>query len=398
MNPLISVIIPMYNRENTINRAIDSVLEQSYGNVEIIVVDDASTDGSINQLKKYKEKVKVISLEENHGAGYARNVGVDFADGEYVAFQDSDDCWYKNKLEIQMKYMLDNRYIACFCPYIRYSIDKRVSIVPSNKIFSYEQIEDSLKKILTSTNIIGTPTLVIKKSVFMEIGKFDISLSKNEDYEFAIRLIKNYDIGFVSEPLMEAYLQEENSITLNNDDWDAEIKILNKHHDFLDLESNILRYCQSHYFEENENVRYDRIDEISRIVNKNIDVRNIVLNYYYKKYKELEGIQYQENYTYINNLEDGKFIIYGAGEIGERAYNYFEMKGKKPRCFVETTVNKKKELHGITIVGLNDIKDKSVNIVVAAGKKNRLEIIESLINGGYYNFRVFEEYANFQMI
>ena len=100
----ISVIIPTYNREHTILNSVKSVLNQTYQNFEIIVVDDGSSDNTIDLLKKLNsDKIKVIVNETNKGAPYSRNRGIDLATGEYIAFQDSDDIWFEKKLEVCLK-------------------------------------------------------------------------------------------------------------------------------------------------------------------------------------------------------------------------------------------------------------------------------------------------------
>ena len=117
-HPLVSVIIPVYNREKTIVRALRSVLNQTYANYEIIVVNDGSTDGSLSLIRSFvDDRITVISLSENHGASFARNIGMTEAKGEYTALQDSDDEWLADKLEIQVDYMFNNGLYAVFCPY-----------------------------------------------------------------------------------------------------------------------------------------------------------------------------------------------------------------------------------------------------------------------------------------
>ena len=94
---LISVIIPTYNRRDKVTYAVKSVLDQTYSNIEVIIIDDASTDNTEAEIKKIKDdRIRYIYLEKNHGAAGARNVGIKEANGTYIAFQDSDDIWEKN--------------------------------------------------------------------------------------------------------------------------------------------------------------------------------------------------------------------------------------------------------------------------------------------------------------
>ena len=119
---LVSVIIPLYNRENTIRRAVDSILNQTYTNIEVLVVDDGSIDHSVQMLDKYidDDRVKVFCQKQNRGANAARNRGIREAKGEYIAFHDSDDAWVPDKLEKQLKCMETENYDVCFSSFKRF--------------------------------------------------------------------------------------------------------------------------------------------------------------------------------------------------------------------------------------------------------------------------------------
>ena len=113
--PLVSVVIPVYNRETTVGRAAASVLNQSYTNLELIIVDDCSNDNSLQVIHEFQDKrIIVITSEQNSGANAARNKGILAAKGQYVAFQDSDDEWVKDKLKIQMQDMINRDLSASF--------------------------------------------------------------------------------------------------------------------------------------------------------------------------------------------------------------------------------------------------------------------------------------------
>ena len=118
--PLVSVVIPVYNRMDTIERSINSVLNQTYKNIEIIVIDDGSIDDTLKIIEHLSiSDIKV--LKQNHGgANAARNLGISAAKGEFIAFQDSDDEWLPDKLEKQITYMLEGGYEACYCPFFLY--------------------------------------------------------------------------------------------------------------------------------------------------------------------------------------------------------------------------------------------------------------------------------------
>ena len=110
---LVSIVVPCYNVSKYIGAAIDSVLAQTYSNWELLITDDASTDDTVDIVSEYVERdhrIHLYRLEENCGAGMARNNSVAYAQGRYIAFLDADDWWYPNKLELQMRFMLSNGY------------------------------------------------------------------------------------------------------------------------------------------------------------------------------------------------------------------------------------------------------------------------------------------------
>ena len=115
--PLVSIVVPSYNVAKYIGAAIDSVLAQTYSNWELLITDDASTDGTVDVVTGYIERdarIHLYRLEKNCGAGVARNNSLEHAQGRYIAFLDADDWWYPNKLELQMQFMLSNGYEFTF--------------------------------------------------------------------------------------------------------------------------------------------------------------------------------------------------------------------------------------------------------------------------------------------
>lgn len=108
---MISIIIPTFNREHLIQKAVESVLDQSYTDIEVIVIDDGSTDNTEEKVRLIEdERVRYLKLNNNGGACRARNKGAEIARGEYLAFQDSDDIWHKDKLEKQIRFLEQGNY------------------------------------------------------------------------------------------------------------------------------------------------------------------------------------------------------------------------------------------------------------------------------------------------
>lgn len=192
--PLISVVIPTYNRAEFISSAIDSVLSQTHRNLELIIVDDGSTDNTEKIVNKY-DSVRYIKIN-NHGVGYARNIGIKASKGEYIAFLDSDDMWSCNKLELQLSHYLehpDAGIIVGSCGYIDKNGNKIGSKDISPPVISNEEMEIFMA-------IPGGPcNVLIKKSILDDIGGFDTSLLRSEDRDLWMRISRKYPVYGIQE-------------------------------------------------------------------------------------------------------------------------------------------------------------------------------------------------------
>ena len=224
MVPLVSVVIPTYNREGTICDCLDSVCNQTYPNIEIIVVDDCSTDNTKEIILNYKDsRVKYYRLQSNSGACVARNKGVELASGDIVAFQDSDDIWHKQKLEKQVHYLLLGKYEFITCGFIRFGHGKEEKI-------GYKDIGNDKTEVfcnLLNGNWVSTQTIVCYKYCFEKIS-FDKRVRRFQDWDIALQAVKYYRIGAMNEYLVNVYLQDD-SITVKNKTYESMIYILGKH-------------------------------------------------------------------------------------------------------------------------------------------------------------------------
>lgn len=198
--PLISVIIPTYNRGNIIERSIKSVLNQSYSNIECIIVDDCSTDNTEEVVKNIgDERLRYVKLEKNVGAIKARNVGIDLALGEYIAFQDSDDFFKEDKLLKQFTALTQNDADMVYCQMMREGYGEDCAIPDGESGFTDE-------KTVLERGCISTQCMFFKRDVIKQ-NKFDEDMiSWKEDLELAIRLVKNHKIYFLAEPLVDVFL------------------------------------------------------------------------------------------------------------------------------------------------------------------------------------------------
>lgn len=218
--PLVSVVVPTYNREATIRRSLISVLSQTYTNLELIVVDDGSTDATVNIVSDLDDsRVRYISTGGRKGACFARNLGVQKANGKLIAFQDSDDIWLPHKLAIQINQLMSSNAKAVFSRFVRVSesaltCELYPDIKTNSEFTLFKPGYDYVNKGHLRKNTLSTQTLLIYKDVFSELGGFDVKLPRFQDWDFSIRLFERYQVGFVREPLVNVYIQSD-SLTKN---------------------------------------------------------------------------------------------------------------------------------------------------------------------------------------
>lgn len=199
-NPRVSVIIPTFNRAQLLGRAIRSVLNQTYQDFEIIVVDDGSTDNTEEVVKSFNdERIRYTRHEQNRGAAAARNTGIKIARGDYIAFQDSDAEWLPEKLEKQMRIFKDAspKVGVVYTGSWRVEGNKK-TYTPSSKM---TQKEGDIHNILFETSLMGAPVTVIKKECFQRAGMFDEKFLHLVDWEMWIRISKYYHFRCINESL-----------------------------------------------------------------------------------------------------------------------------------------------------------------------------------------------------
>lgn len=197
-----SVVIPSYNRAKTITNSIQSVLNQKIKDLEVIIVDDGSTDNTKEVIESIKDDRIHYFYITNHGACYARNYGISQAKGKYIAFHDSDDEWHLDKLEI-----IDNLFNS-FNPDV---ICSGININDGNSIREYGPNLETGWVTTNSPFGTGTQTIVGKKEVFENI-KFDEKQPRLQDYDIMIRICQQYKVYYYKTPLVEQYIQND-SIT-----------------------------------------------------------------------------------------------------------------------------------------------------------------------------------------
>jgi glycosyltransferase involved in cell wall biosynthesis len=203
---LVSVVIPTYNTSNFLIKAIQSVINQTYKNWELIIVDDGSTDQTRQIVEEFQKKDSRIKyfFQNNKGQGAARNLGIKNASGNYIAFLDSDDEFFENKLERVISYFEKDKNIgfiytdAIIIGDYLYKKRRSEIVTPySGKIYTK----------LLFNNFITTSTVVVKREVLQNCGLFDESnfLRNFEDYDLWLRIAKKYKIEYIPEVLVKYY-------------------------------------------------------------------------------------------------------------------------------------------------------------------------------------------------
>jgi len=172
-DPLVSVIIPVHNCERYLAEAIESVLAQTYRPIEVVVVDDGSTDNSADIARSYQEIHYIY--QPHQGVAAARNVAIAAAQGEFIAFLDADDRWPSDKLRVQVEYLIEH-------PHVGYTISRL-----QNFLAPGVNLPPRVKKSLLERDQIGLMTLVARRTVFEQVGGFDPGYRVGSDFEWFTR-------------------------------------------------------------------------------------------------------------------------------------------------------------------------------------------------------------------
>lgn len=195
-NNLISIIIPCFNSERTIERAIFSIEKQTYKDIEVICIDDGSTDQTVNILERLSKKLGFLTIlknANNSGPSYSRNRGVSISQGEYIAFLDSDDYWHPQKLELQLQSI--NKYKYSFIATAAEPNLDTDFIVEAHNV----EIEHISFKKLLFKNFFSTPSVLMRKEIFLP---FDETQKFSEDYKLWLEISSNSlnKMGLIKSP------------------------------------------------------------------------------------------------------------------------------------------------------------------------------------------------------
>ena len=332
MKEKVSIIIPTYNRANIITKSIESVLNQTYENLELIIVDDGSSDNTEEVVKSINDRrIRYYKMKKNGGTAVARNFGISKAKCKYIFFQDSDDIFRNNKIEIQLKNMIENNSAMDFCKICIHEGDNEI-LVPTNEDDIKIANEGIVNK-LCENNVVSTQAILIKTEIAKKY-QFDPNIPNTDDYDLALRVAIDNKVSYTNIPLVDIYRQSDSitysmeklrksSLSMIKKDYKLSSEQLKKLYDNLLFHASRNKY-EEYYSEiqqlskSNEELKKD----LEELQNKNIKLESIndKLNEekknFIKKNKELESNcndlnnkynDYKEKYNSIINSKRWKF-------------------------------------------------------------------------------------------
>lgn len=232
---LVSAIITTHNRRELFIKALNSVINQTYKNIEILVVDDGSEDGTKEYMQSNElsnVKYLYIPKEKSKGGNYARNIGIKESKGDYIAFLDDDDEWHKEKIKKQVNYLEQNYKIGMVACAREYEYNFKNKKKQKNK----DIIEGNLKEKIFTMMPYTTSSIMIKRNILFETGLFDENLKCWQDYELLIRICQKTDIGVIKDYLLlyRVITSDKERITNNFDIFEESVEIIeNKHKDLI---------------------------------------------------------------------------------------------------------------------------------------------------------------------
>ena len=238
---LISIIIPYYKKKKYIDRSISSIINQTYSNLEIILVYDDDNKSELDYLintYNSNKKISIINNKRNVGAGLSRNLGISRARGKYIGFLDADDIWNKKKIEKQIKFMKDNKFKVSHTSYK--IIDENNKIIGKRKARTFYNYKDILKSC-----DIGLSTIVLERNILKKNIKFSNQKTK-EDFILWLKILeKKIHIGGLNQTLA-SWRSSKNSLSSSTyQKLKDGFKVYNKHMGYNTLKSIYLLICLS---------------------------------------------------------------------------------------------------------------------------------------------------------
>lgn len=296
----ISVVVPTYNREKLIKKTVQSLLKQTYDNLEIIIIDDGSTDNTEEVINEFADKrIKYIKLKKNKGACHARNVGIKKSKGKYITFLDSDDVYYKDKVKMQYENLISNNSDIDICK-IKVTCGNNHNVIPNDEAEKNILNKDLFNQ-LCSGNFISTPTIFGKKDIFKK-SPFDETLPRMQDYDLALRITKNYSLSYTNKILVHSYIQPD-SISSSDEKLIKAIDImLDKDYSFNEKQRNNFKHYLLDIYKSSRDQKY-------LTLNHEYNLLNVKYSDLIKEYSHLKNKYDNVNNSYKTIINSKKFKL-----------------------------------------------------------------------------------------
>jgi glycosyltransferase involved in cell wall biosynthesis len=228
--PLVSVIMPAYNASSTIDSAIRSILNQTYKDWELIVIDDGSTDNTADLIQSFNHPGILLIKQENQGQSGARNTGIDSSKGEYIAFLDADDLWEEDKLREQIDCFKKAKHELGFVHTGYREFDDKKEYKPKPLRFvRKKQLKGFVFDDLVIHNFVGVLTVMIPRKILDEVGVFDKSLINSPDWDLWLRITRKYPVDYVDKSLAR-YRLNPHGLSKNYESYEKNLWMLLERH------------------------------------------------------------------------------------------------------------------------------------------------------------------------
>ena len=384
----VSVIMPAYNRGYIISRAIESVINQTYTEWELIIVDDGSEDDTEKRVAEFKDdRIRYIHYDENRGGNYARNLGMKNSVGEYIAFLDSDCEWYSDYLRKSVCLLEDTNEKNDI-------VFSRSCVIHDNieTIFPFAATEeiDTEEKMLNKSvieSIFDTNVCIIDRKVYRKSGGFNESLRKCQDWDYFLRLLskKCYKFRFNDEVLCKNYIQKNSIFHKDEFFWDARLHIFEKHIDIcreINTVPEVLLYMLR--YNPVECILPDQAERLFSVLNA--EEKAVLCKNHHKDY--LEKIQiYNDWKDDYNNLYNNSNKNYNLAMKNEKIIKLQKKwiqalnAGKKSADYFHKNNINKICIYGFGVLGSlmwEELKDSDIqisNIIDAHAKSDEVNIL-----------------------
>jgi glycosyltransferase involved in cell wall biosynthesis len=403
---LVSIILPTYNRAKTLGTAIQSVINQTYDNWELIIVDDGSVDDTEVIVGSYADsRIRYIKNDENKGSNYSRNRGCSLAKGRYYAFIDSDNEWRCEKLEKQVNAMRNTGDNVALC------FSQELYDNGGEHIRPEENLDNkSIKKAMLERNVIDTNVALLKKEVFEKVGGFDLNIPRLQDYDLFYRIVvkENYDVVYLKEVLDTNRVQKD---SITRDDKKLMLAVSRMLDKYYETASNKER---EYLIGLVDILTVVKDDEAYHQLFKDISEKPLFQEYYAEKHlvlidkyrketrynrlltKMIEVVQRQKTFIDVDFFKNKRIAIYGCGVWGNIVQRELEKNNLQMEYGIDIAAEKFKEKKVVTPEQI----DGSIDVIIVSNFqmffqikdnlkkyfKGEIVSVEELINRAYDNF------------